>query len=156
MPAALLFLFGWRKMHVLGSDLLRKIVAALTVVGSFLFCFRNAYLDLPVVDFRPFAVGTNVREQKEKEHDAETKRPLTYILTNKTDGKVVEMPVDQFLKEYKSYPKDAWKYDQRKGETAIPITKISDFHIEIPGQGDITDQILEDSAYSIMVVAYHN
>lgn len=154
MPAALIFLLGWRKMHQLGSAFLRPILTIGAVVASLVFCIRNTYWDLPVVDFRPFAVGTNVREQKEKESEAESKRPLTYVLTNKTDGKVVEMPMEQFLKEFKNYPKDQWAYDQRKGETSIPITKISDFHLENPGVGEVTDDILNDSSYSLMIVAY--
>ena len=154
MPAALLFIFGWRKMHTIGADLFRKIVGWATVVGSILFCYRNTYMDLPVVDFRPFKIGTNVREQKEKEQEAESKRPITYVLTNKTDGKVVELPMDEFLKQFKNFPKDQWNYDQRKGETSIPITKISDFHLEIPGQGDITEDILQEEGWSVMVMAY--
>lgn len=154
MPASILFVLGLKKMHTIGGDLLRKILGIGAVLGSVLFCYQNTYLDLPVVDFRPFKIGTNVREQKEKEQEAESKRPITYVLTNKTDGKVVELPMDEFMKQFKNYPKDAWTYDQKKGETTIPITKISDFHLEIPGQGDITDDLLQDEGWSVMVMAY--
>jgi uncharacterized membrane protein YphA (DoxX/SURF4 family) len=154
MPASILFLIGWKKMHVIGGNWLRNAVTIATVAGASLFCVQNTYFDLPVIDFRPFKIGTDVRTQKEKEQEAESKRPLTYVLTNKTDGKIVELPMDQFMKQYKDFPKDQWIYDQRKGETSIPITKISDFHLEIAGQGDVTDEILQEEGWSVMVVAY--
>ncbi|MFK7936911.1 MAG: DoxX family protein [Saprospiraceae bacterium] len=130
-----------------------------SVVGSTLitlvFCFSNFYSDIPKTDFRPFRNAVNVAERKALEDEAQSNvEVLAYKMTNKESGKVVELPFDQYLKEFKSYPKAEWKLEQIKTEPTVERTKISDFEASNDNGEDITPEILSDPNYSFMLIAY--
>ncbi len=151
---ALILLFSWRRMHQLLTPGGRRATVIVSLTGFLLFGLSNFVWDLPVVDFRPFKVGVNIREQKQKEADAEAAvEILSYTLTNKKTGKVIEVPYKQYLKEYKKYPKEDWDFKQNKTEPAIPHTKISDFEIQDLDGNDVTDTILNRPGYSFMFVS---
>lgn len=121
-----------------------------------------------MVDFRPFKVGTNIRERKAIEEEARSNvQVIGWLLENeKTGEKVTFMePEAGKITYYKTYAKnDGWRvveqiktepYVERDGKR-VPIseTKISDLAIEDREAGDITDEILEDKGYTLMIIAY--
>jgi uncharacterized membrane protein YphA (DoxX/SURF4 family) len=207
MIPALLFVIKHKWMHQLWGKTTRNITTWVTTLATTLFCFQNTFWDLPVVDFRPFAIGSNVRERKATEalarHNVEI---IGWVMENKNTGEVVKAMEPDFKKVFAQYKKeDGWKvkeqvktdpfivevsgYELLNGttkETAtvntadtaaifkqypesagwqlkkelgkrIPITesKVSDFAIEDPQNGEVTEDILNEKGYSLMIVAFH-
>lgn len=120
-----------------------------------MYCLANFVWDIPAADFRPFNVGKDIRAQKQLEEDAENAvEIIAYKATNKADGKVVEIPYAQYLKEFKKYPKEDWKLEQIKTEPTIKRSKISDFDVSNAMGESVTEDILTNPNYSFMIVAY--
>lgn len=152
---ALIFVFRSKDMHQLWTPATRTAVLSLTTVGTVLFCLSNYVWNEPIVDFRPFKEGVNIREQKLKEEEAANAVEITaYRLKNIKTGKVVELPFEQYLKEFKNYPKEEWTAEQVKSEPTIARTKISDFDVQDVDGNNVTEQILNYDGYMFMLVAY--
>ena len=111
---------------------------------------------MPHIDFRPFKTGVNIRTQKELEEQAEASREvISYTLKNKLTGKFVELPYQQYLSEYKSYPKTDWEVIETKmTDSEVPESKISDFVIYGPNEDDVTEQILGNPDPFIFIVCH--
>lgn len=152
---AILFVLLSGKMHQLFSPSARTAIVAFAALGLTVYCFSNYLWDLPHTDFRPFKEGVNVRERKALEEEAETNvEIIAYRMTNKESGLVVELPYQQYLKEFKDYPKELWHLEQVQSEPEVPRTKISDFEISDVDNNDVTDEILSYPGYSFMIVAH--
>lgn len=165
MIPALLFLFRSSRMHQLWTALTRNSVVGVSTAVSLLACLQYTYWGLPAVDFRPFKIGSNVRERKELESDAKVDI-LGWVLRNDSlDQTVTYMEPEPNKYTYvKQYPKNqGWKvqdqiqtdmYVEKDGQK-IPVTKtkVSDFAIE-SNDGEVTDDILNEKGYSLMIIAY--
>jgi uncharacterized membrane protein YphA (DoxX/SURF4 family) len=152
---AILFLVMGKSQHQLFTPNIRTGLTVLTVVGISLYCFSNYVWDLPHNDFRPFKKGVNVAERKAAEEEAAASvQPYAYRLVNKATGEAVQLGTDEYLANYKEYPAEAWEMEPLMTEPAIPTSKISDFDVADLEGSDVTYQILEDSDYSFMIVAY--
>ena len=138
---------------------MRNTVVGISSAATLLFCFQNTYWDLPIVDFRPFKIGTNVRERKALETDAKVDI-LGWVLQNDSLGKTVTFmePKPNGYTYAKEYPKSqGWKvkdqiqtdlYIEKDGKR-LPITKtkVSEFIVENDSNGEtveVTDDILEE------------
>jgi hypothetical protein len=166
---AFYFLFRSKEMHQLFTDRGRVLITGLTTAASLLFCIQNTYLDLPVVDFRPFKVGANIREQKALEEEARSNVEIIgWVMENTQTGKVEKamIPMERYKELVEKYPKDkGWKVkDQIKTEPFIEKdgrriivkeTKVSDFAIEDGNNSEVTEELLNEPGYSLMIVAYH-
>lgn len=164
IPAAL-FLFRPGNMHQIWSPLTRNSIVGVTTAASFLFCVQNTFWGLPTVDFRPFKIGSNVRERKELESNAKVDI-LGWVLRNDSlDQTVTYMEPEPNKYTYvKQYPKNlGWKvkdqiqtdlYVEKDGQK-IPVTKtkVSDFAVE-SSEGEVTEEILNEKGYSLMIIAY--
>ena len=152
---SLFFVFRHRDMHQLFTPRIRQILIWGTAVAFLVFCIRNFVWDEPIFDFRPFAAGKDVRSIKLAEEEAAGNVQIThYKMTNKTSGQVVTLPYEQYLKEFKQYPKEEWEFEQIKTKPEIEPTKISDFEISDLEGNSVTDEILGDPNYSFMVLSY--
>lgn len=155
MIPAIWFMFRSRYFHTWFTPSSRSAILGLSTVGLLLYCFSNFYWDIPGQDFRPFKVGTDIPAVRQMEEDAQAAvKVVAYKMTNKKDGKVVELPYDKFLKEYKSYPKEDWEYEQIKTEPAIESTKISELSFMDADGNEMVEDILADPNYSFMIVSY--
>jgi len=170
MIPAFLFLFRSKWMHQLWTAGIRGWVVGGTTLATLLLCYQNAYWNLPMVDFRPFKIGTNVRERKELESSAKVDI-LGWLLENDSTKQVVTFmePEPGKYTYFKTYTKaDGWKVKEQiktdwyvlKDSVKTPITKtkISEFAIEKSQNGEnveVTDEILQEKGYSLMIVAYH-
>ncbi|MEM9261645.1 MAG: hypothetical protein AAGA62_18535, partial [Bacteroidota bacterium] len=152
---AFLFLFFTKKMHQLFSGGTRALLVGLVALGTLLYGMSNYVWDIPGQDFRPFKVGTDVATVKQAEADAQAAvTTLAYILTNKADGTVKEIPTAEFLKVMKDYPTSDWEYDTKVSEPAIEPTKTSDFELSDKEGNDPVPNLLQDDGYTFLVVAY--
>lgn len=167
MVPALLFLLRPGNMHQLWTARTRSIIVGVVTLASLLLCIRNTYWDLPMVDFRPFKVGNNVRERKELEASAKIDI-LGWLLEdtiNHVKLKYME-PEPGKITYYKEYTAaKGWKVREQiktdfyilKDSVKTPITKtkVSDFAVESADNGEVTDDLLNEKNYSLMIVAYH-
>ena len=156
MVPALYFVFKHKDMHQLFTSKVRNILVGLTTVGLLIYCMSNYVWDIPHADFRPFKVATDIRGQKEAEAEAQANVQITdWILKNNTSGEEISLPNATYMKEFQKYPKSEWTIiDQKKTEPSIPITKISEFSIENVDGYEVTDELLGESGYSVMLVCH--
>ena len=99
---------------------------------------------LPVIDFRPYHIGSNIREKIE----ATGGKWVTYFLLEK-DGVQRE-----FLLE--DYPDSTWTFiDSRTEQISVPEKPlIDDFVVtDIKTAEDVTWQIIEESDYQFLLVS---
>lgn len=152
----ILFVLAPNKMHRLYSVSVRSAMIGPAVLLFTYYCFSNYIWDIPGIDFRPFKVGVNILDQKNREIDAENNVEITGInLTNKESGEVINnMSYGDFMANFKNYPKEQWDFEYLKSEPAIPRTKISDFDVSDANGYEVTEDILSDPNYSFMIIAY--
>ena len=153
---ALYFVFRHKDMHQLFSPRARSIILGVSTVVLILFCLKNFLWGLPVIDFRPFKVGTNLYDKKLAEEEAAASVKITaFKLQNKSTNEILELPYETYMAEYAKYPKDQWTVvDQIKTKPAIEETKVSQFSIMDPDGFDVAEDILTDTGHVFLIVAY--
>lgn len=121
-------------------------------IASFLlsgYCIRH----LPVIDFRPYDVGTAIRSEMEIPADAprdEYRTTLNY--RNLESGEIQEFTLE-------NYPKDTLVWEFASSESKL-LSKgyeppIHDFGLTDEYSYDITDDLLDDENYSLLMVSYN-
>jgi uncharacterized membrane protein YphA (DoxX/SURF4 family) len=153
---AFFFVFRHKDMHQLGTLKTRRYVLAGLTLGLLLFCLNNFKWGEPIVDFRPFAVGTNLYEKKMAEDEAMSSvKILAWKLQHNETREVVEIPYDEYMANYTKYPKETWTViEQVKSKPAIEPTKLSEFSILAADGTDLAEDILTDPGHVFLVVAY--
>ena len=165
IPSVLFLLFS-SKMHVLFSRKARFGVGAFAGLASMFFCYYNSYVSLPVIDFRPFKVGTNLLEKRAAEEKAAADVEIkAYVMENEKTGAkaVADIPDGQDPAKFwmesilKNYPKaDGWKVsDQIKTEAAVPHTKVSDFDFFdiTENESQYNEDVLSDKEYNLLIIS---
>jgi len=126
-------------------QILAAVGFALLVTG---FEFYNLS-HLPVIDFMPYKIGTNI--------------PNGMVVPERASGDVYKPPVLRYKKDGKvkkftleNYPKDdtSWTFVDSKSDLKIKDDgpRIHDFGILTPEGQDVTDLILLDKGYSLLVI----
>jgi len=154
---AILFVFSFNKMHELFNNKIKWGITILSTIGLLVYCFSNYSWDIPGTDFRPFKIGADVMAQRELEIDAMSNvQIVAWKLKNREDGKIVELPNDVYMSQFKNYPKEEWEIiEQVKTEPTIKATKISEMEFtHLEDQYDITDELLEEDKASLMIVSH--
>ncbi len=153
---AFYFVFRHRDMHQLFTPKVRSISILLTTVLLLIFCLRNFYFGLPVIDFRPFKVGTDLYQKKTAEEEAAAAvKVISMKLKNKTTGEIKDLPYEVYMKEWAKYPKEEWEtIEQIKSKITIEPTKLSEFSIISPDGYDVAEDILTDSGHVFLIVAF--
>jgi len=153
LPAFLL-LFGFKKMHQVFKPGVRWGLVLASTVGFTIYNLSNYKWDIPANDFRPFKNGVNIAETKAAEVEAAENAPVTYQLTNKGSGEQINLEMNDYISQYKKYPKTAWDIVQKRGEPTVKTTKISDFECSDVDGNDVTEEILSNPDYSFMIISY--
>ncbi len=124
-------------------------VITLSVVGSILFCFMNYKWGLPLFDFRPYKIGNNIRELRQPLKPE--KSEFVFIYKNNNTGQLKEVGMNEL-----DAITDEWEFSDRKDKITDPgiPAKINNLYISNEQGEDITDQLLSDENYSLMVVIY--
>ncbi len=125
------------------------------IIIGVLFCMASGfsvwnYRHLPLLDFRPYGVGTVIREKMEIPEGApvdEYKTTLTY--RNRETGKSASFTID-------NYPKDTIHWTFEKSESRL-ISRgfeppIHDFAIMDSDGADLVDRILADKGYTLLML----
>ena len=109
-------------MHQLWTYRGRLALGILSTLAIGIFCYSNTYWQEPVVDFRPFYEGSNVRMRKKLEEEPRNNVDIIgWLMKNDSLGKMVEVMEPDYTKMSKDYPKAAgWKVkDQIQTEPGI-------------------------------------
>ena len=149
-----IMIFVYRKEYKSSLSLMGQF-SFLTLAGAGMLCLSiYCYRHLPVLDFRPYAVGKNITEDMRLPEGAEPDQyEVTLKYKNKQTGEI-----RSFTEE--NYPwQDTlnWEYESSSERLVKKgyITPIHDLVIEHPTLGNITEEILEDDNHTILAVAYN-
>ncbi|MCD6016999.1 MAG: putative rane protein [Bacteroidetes bacterium] len=148
-----LLISGKEHINELFSGLITMSLSAIAIVLSFAFPIY-AYRNLPPLDFRPYAIGMNIKENMKAGADY---KPAEYesgfIYENLKTG-------EQKHFDMKNYPwQDTlnWKWvatDNILIHDAINPPKIVDFSITDLNGNDIKDSILNTKDYMFLLICY--
>ncbi|MBY5959835.1 hypothetical protein KUV50_16900 [Membranicola marinus] len=151
---AIVFVVFHRRMYQWWTPNVRLLATSVFTLLMLVFTYYSSTAILPLFDFRPFKEGTDVRTTKELEEQAMSEiEVLGYKLTNTITGETKEVTMDEFLKDFKKYPKSEWEYDQIKTEPTIEPTKVSDFIITGVDNSDMAYEMLQDSNFNLWVIS---
>lgn len=148
--------------HSLISPLLSSKTAGVAALYCLIFGFSFALYNtvkLPVFDFRPFKIGSNISQLMEMVPGSEDVVENVFIYEK--DGVKKEFTEDD-------YPWDdsTWVYVDMNSKIVVKGTppKIEDFHINLYSydnefdeyniENDITEQVLEDDSYTFLMISY--
>ena len=123
------------------------IVINYTILFSILLSAWSLWY-LPLFDFRPYHVGTDINKGMEIPKGAEQPQFETTFILEK-NGEKKEFTLD-------NYPDSTWKFiDSKTVQTSEGyVPPIHDFSIEDPHTGeDITQQVLRDPGYTFVLVS---
>jgi len=153
---AFFFVFRSKSMHNLVGSKLSTGILGVSTIGLLAYCFSNYVWDIPHADFRPFKVEADIRTQRTAELEAQANVQITdWVLQNKATKEELILPNATYMKQFQNYPKTEWSIiDQIKTEPAIKSTKLSEFAVENAEGYDISEELLNDPGYSIMMVCY--
>ena len=105
---------------------------------------------LPILDFRPYHVGADIRKGMEFPEGAEQPQFETTFVLEK-NGTRKEFTVDD-------YPDSTWTFvDSRTVQTAAGyVPEIHDFYMQtLDGEEDVTDKILDEEGYAFLLISPH-
>lgn len=130
------------------GDKLSTFLAYLGFAASFLFslyCYRH----LPVIDFRPYAIGKNIPEGMQLPPDA-VKDSVAMVFIYRKDGKEHELSMEDIKTVDSTYT-----FVDRKDKVIREGDKpaIHDFSIRAEDGTDITEDILTMD-YAFLLIAY--
>jgi len=103
---------------------------------------------LPLMDFRPYRIGANIKEGMEiPEGEQGPQFETTFIMEK--NGERKEFKID-------NYPDSTWTFiDSKTVQTSEGyIPPVHDFAITI-GDEDITEEVLSDTGYTFLLIAPH-
>jgi len=117
--------------------------------------FRGVFHE-PMIDFRAYAIGTDLASEKEKIAKDPSEYKTFYSLKNKKTNEVKKVDQDEYIN--KEYWKDTnWQIED--GKTTSEITKkgyeseVSKFKIEDASGNNLTDDILKEPR-AILIFTY--
>ena len=120
---------------------------ALVTVWLSVYCYK----ELPVIDFRPYKVGTNIPEGMKIPEGAEPDEYKT-ILVYEKDG-----VQEEFTEENYPWQDTTWKWVETKSVLVKKgyETPIHDFSLTSLDGYDITSELLQYTGYTFLMVAYN-
>lgn len=120
---AIWFLLRSRDMHNLFTKKNRNFLVLGTTVLLTIFSLYNFVYDLPIVDFRPFSNGADIRSEKQRQAELVANSPIIFIYRNPQDTTEMKNFKDT---ELDNIP-EGWEYFDRIQEKVEGTTKVSDF-----------------------------
>lgn len=152
---AIYFLLKWKEMHQLFNSKVRNVSILVSTALLLIYCISNFVWDIPHIDFRPFNIGKDVATQRNAELDALSNVQIkTWILEHNTDGRTLEIPNAQYMKEFKKYKEEWTVVDNIQTEPTVKKTKLSDFEVESLDGVDMTEDFLSEEGFTLMIVAH--
>lgn len=150
----LVLVLGIKHVRPVFNEMVRLVSAGVIGVASLGICLYSTYLNEPPIDFRPYKIGNDINELRKEKVPAKVEMVFVYR-SNKT-GQPKEFSYDDVMKGKMDYA----EYDsmlERKDKVLDPgiPAKITNLRIENDEGLDLTDTLLHDPNYSLMVVSYN-
>ncbi|PTN09390.1 BT_3928 family protein [Mangrovibacterium marinum] len=150
--ACAVILVGWgKKFRPAKFPLIATIMAGATVL-VFGYLIDYSYNHLPIIDFRPYKIGTNIPAGMEMPADAEPDEYANiFVYENRETGKQQEFTEDN----YPWQDSLTWKFVSMENELVKKGYEppIHNFSIETIDGEDIKDFFLYDDAYTFMLIS---
>lgn len=149
---------GKENINEISSPMFTATMAGLGVVASIWFPIYT-YRNLPILDFRAYKIGDNIRKNMEKGEgykDAEYKTMMVYEGVKDNSIKK-EMTQEDYMKSKIWEDTLTWKFDTMVTNLvrdAVNPPKITDFNVTDLNGTVITDSILNIKTYNYWLVAY--
>ncbi len=146
MVFIIILFIGKEHITPLFGERFENALLVIILAGSFAFPIYT-YNYLPVIDFRPYAIGKNIPEQTKGTPD---ELKFYYILKDKKTGE---------KKEFDKWP-DKWEELYEYVDSRTEVTKkgiepkIKDFSISNADGADYTQDVIENPDYNFLLVAY--
>ncbi len=118
-------------------------IAMLAVLAYSIYCIYTQ----PVIDFRPYSVGTDLRRMVEV--PAEQRPQFEVTIVYERNGETLELSIDD------DDPDSTWTYVETRRKEIARADKniINDFYINDIEGDDITTDILSDNGYTMLLTA---
>lgn len=149
----LIIFYNRAKFKSLFNFLEQTVILVCTIVLMFSVQWYS-YRHLPILDFRPYAIGKNIQSgmtiPEGAPHD-EYETTLKY--KNKNTGEIKDFTEQNFPWQ----DTVNWEYASSTQKLVKEGYKapIHDFVIEHPEQGDITQEVLQDNNYTFLAISYN-
>lgn len=121
----------------------------LFLIGVTIYCYKN----LPIIDFRPYAIGVNIPKSMEIPEGAPSDKFETFF-TYEKDGVKKEVKFES--DEYKTVSKDStWTCTDSRSELVEKGYEppIHDFTMEDPEDGDLTEDVMANEGYTFIAIS---
>lgn len=147
----LLLVLGAKHVRPVFNDTARTGLAFVSGVASVVFCLYNVYMDEPMIDFRPYKPGNDIVDLRKEKVPA--KIEMLFVYKNKKTGELKEYTMNELT----GLNYDEIEFVERKDKVLDPgiPAKITNLRIEDEEGQDITDTLLSDDNYSLMVVSHN-
>lgn len=113
----------------------------------------------PVIDFRDYKIGTDLKSEKEKINKNPSEYKTFYSLKNEKTGEILKVNQDDYIKETKYWAEGSpWKIEEGKNESVLVKegykSEIVKFKIEDPTGMEVTEEVI-NAPKAILVFSYH-
>lgn len=142
-----LFLF---KYYTKAKSVFHREVQALTVIWGIVyaaFVVWFAFTYMPILDFRPYKLGTDIRAAYYGDDMPDTEYQFVY----EREGVQQTFALDNLPDE-----SQGWTFVERKQVDSQPITKhnsAADYFVVYDGNKDVTEDILEQDGYVFIMLS---
>jgi uncharacterized membrane protein YphA (DoxX/SURF4 family) len=147
LPTVIIFLYRNKYSTIFDKKVewLFVSVFSVLIIGVSIYGYRH----LPIIDFRPYNIGTYIPEKMEVPESA-PQDIYESIFYYEKDGEV-----RQFTKDNYPWQDTTWKFVDAEHILVKQgyIPPIHDFGIENKDQGDITEEILNKDGYYFLIVS---
>lgn len=141
----------YHKIKLITTDRISKIFVFVGLTLSLIFCLMNTYWNEPPIDFRPYAVGSNINEKMKEIEPKVSEFILKY--KNNATGKVESFKIDNMPADIA----ENWTYDttiENVIKEGIPAPIHNLRFTDLTG-GDVTQSLLNEENISFWIVIYN-
>jgi len=143
--------FFYGSVHLgAGGFALRNIVLLIMTIATTAFTMRNV-MNLPIVDFRAYKVGTDLRDCTSTEGLDPGETIMKFPMSKGGEKLVIKS------EEYGKYYKEGWKMDGDRIDEVIrepEEPKCKDFVVKDNDEGEWQEDLLAHKGYSLWVSSY--
>lgn len=124
-----------------------------------IYIMAQGILHEPMIDFRDYKIGTDIKGEKEKINKNPSEYKTFYSLKNQKTGETVNVDQDDYIKETKYWAEGSpWKIEEGKNKSVLIKegykSEIAKFKIDDPAGMELTEEII-NAPKAILVFSYH-
>ncbi|MEG1591209.1 BT_3928 family protein [Chryseobacterium sp.] len=136
-----------------------KSVAFGAFCGIMIVIMTIGIVNEPIIDFRDYKVGTDLKAEKAKINKNPSEYKTFYSMKNSKTGEVLKVNQDDYVNQTKYWEEGSpWKIEEGKNESKLVKegykSEIVKFKIEDPTGIDLTDEVI-NAPKAILVFSYH-